>query len=79
MINRRDLEQRIKTRRMEKRIASKNMLNLHVISDLLDQVITELTPQAKREPELAASIDVILAAKKLIKAYGQRILNEPFK
>lgn len=55
------------------------MLNLHAVNDALDQVITELGKEAKREPEVASAIQVIIAAKRLLVAYSQRMVDTPFK
>jgi hypothetical protein len=82
-LNKNRIEERIKLRRGKagsiKTLASKDMLNLHTISDALDQVMTELSGKAAKEPEIAAAVEVLLAAKRLLKAYSQRMLNEPFK
>lgn len=82
-MNRDKIEERIKLRRSQQRkkgsTTTKSMLNLHTISDALDQVMTELSSKAAKEPEIAAAVEVILAAKRLLKAYSQRMLNEPFK
>lgn len=53
--------------------------NLHSVIELLDQVITELAQYSDKEPELNAASESILAAKRLISAYSQRLVNEPMK
>lgn len=58
---------------------STKMFNLHAISEMLDQIITELAEFAREEPELKAAIGTVLAAKRLIKTYSDRTLDTPFK
>ena len=69
-------------RRRERARAKKNALkvfNLHRVSQNLDSVLVELNTQAGRDPEIDAAIEVIEAAKDLLAAYSQRVLNTPFK
>ena len=58
---------------------SVKMFNLHAVSEMLDQIITELAEFAGEEPELKAAIGTVLAAKRLIKTYSDRTLDTPYK
>ncbi len=51
---------------------------MHDYSKVLDQLIVELS-QNEQEPEISACINVLIAAKRLLKTYSQRVLELPFK
>lgn len=53
--------------------------NLHWVNDTLDQVIVELSEYSEREPEIAAAMESMLAAKRLVQAYSQRMLDTPYR
>jgi hypothetical protein len=55
------------------------MFNLHWVSDNIDKIITELSEQSEREPEIEAAVGVLLAAKRLITTYSDRMISEPRK
>lgn len=65
--------------RADKKKSSTKMFNLHAVSEMLDQVVTELAEFAGEEPELKAAIGTVIAAKRLIKTYSDRTLDTPFK
>ena len=70
----------LKTRRQQarQRRASKTF-NMKWIVDTIDQIITELGEYSEREPEIAAALESMLASKRLISAYSQRMLDSPYK
>lgn len=71
-----DLEKRRKAARV--RNASKTF-NLKWVSDTLDEVMVELSEYSDRVPEIAAALETVLAAKRLVKAYSNRMLDTPYK
>lgn len=68
----------LESRKAGKRFNTKTF-NMRWIIDALDQVIAELSEKASNEPELDSALQAILASKRLIHAYSNRLLEEPNK
>lgn len=53
--------------------------NLKWVNDTIDQIVTELSEYSEREPEIAAALETMLAAKRLVQAYSQRMFDTPYR
>lgn len=61
------------------RIKAKKTFNLKWVNDTIDQIVTELSEYSDREPEIAAALESMLAAKRLVSGYSQRMLDTPYR
>lgn len=73
----------LKTRRRIARLKrtgkAQKTFNLKWVNDTIDQVITELSEYSDREPEIAAALESMLATKRLVQAYSQRMFDTPYR
>lgn len=71
----------LKARRQlaRRRKARAKTFNLKWTNDTIDQIVTELSEYSEREPEIAAALETMLAAKRLIQAYSQRMFDTPYR
>lgn len=78
---RRDIARIRKTKRLKSPTVSSGtkVFNLRWVNDTIDQIITELSAYSDREPEIAAALETMLAAKRLVQAYSDRMIDTPYK
>lgn len=60
-------------------IKSTKMFNMRKINESIDGIITELGEYSNVEPEIKAAVGTMLATKRLIKTYSDRIIATPHK
>jgi len=70
---------RVKQAELEGQLEAQKVFNVRTVSDTVDQVIAMLGKEAEREPEIQAAVGTLLATKRLLKTYSQRLLNSPNK
>jgi hypothetical protein len=58
---------------------SAKMFNMHSVSKMIDQCIAEMGQYVNREPEIKSAVQVLIAAKRLLKAYSDRLLDTPYR